>query len=314
MAVADAAEGTSRQDGGAFRIFPRRPARPLDRVVADYEGYVEESIAPTQRREPASVGTVLIFPFGPELQVAASADRELFRSYESGFVAGAGDSYAVTRSQGTSAGIQVNLSPIVARMLWGVPMADLANGIVSLEEILGRDGRDVAERLKCAGSWAERFELLDAFLAGRLAGAGLPPKGLLWAWQRLVDSGGVVGVGDLAQCLGWTHRRLIAEFRDHIGFPPKTVARIIRFGRVSDRLRAAGPWRWSEIALDCGYYDQAHLVRDVVQFTGSTPREYLQRFLAASGGCPNSANSYKTGAGGSSENRQAGPSGGTPNT
>ena len=70
-------------------------------------------------------------------------------------------------------------------------------------------------------------------------------------------------IGDLATALGWSHRRLIARFRDTVGMPPKRVARIARFERLR-RLIADDPeLDWAYAAMACGYFDQAHLARDV---------------------------------------------------
>lgn len=66
-----------------------------------------------------------------------------------------------------------------------------------------------------------------------------------------------------------------AGFRDQVGVPPKTLARIFRFERACARIRRAGNEGWGEIALACGYYDQAHFNRDFREFAATTPTEYM---------------------------------------
>jgi len=68
-----------------------------------------------------------------------------------------------------------------------------------------------------------------------------------------------------------------------VGLTPKTVARIVRFGRVAERLRLASGVRWSELALDTGYYDQSHLLRDFTDFAGTTPTTYRAQVLPDGG-------------------------------
>jgi len=64
-------------------------------------------------------------------------------------------------------------------------------------------------------------------------------------------------------------------FRDQVGIPPKLLARIVRFDRVVQHFRTGGGGDWSDLALELGFYDQAHLVRDVRHFTGLTPTEAM---------------------------------------
>ncbi len=135
-----------------------------------------------------------------------------------------------------------------------------------------------------ADYWQRRFAVLDEAIAARLNRAPRPPSELAWAWGRMRSSAGRIAVSALADELGWSHRRLIARFREGIGLAPKTLGRVLRFERVSHVLQHVEGPRLAEVALECGYYDQAHLNRDFRQFAGTTPGEYLARRLPAGGG------------------------------
>ena len=195
------------------------------------------------------------------------------------FVGGVDDSYGITEHDGTSAGIQVTLSPLGARAILDVPMRELAHSVVELEELLGTDGRTLVERLQAPLKWSERIELVEAAIAKRAATASSPPPDVVRAWRRLVETQGSVRVEALARELGCSRRHLAARFREHVGLPPKAVARILRFRRAV-RLMLSNGDRWADIAYACGYSDQPHLNSDFRQFVGASPTAYLANATA----------------------------------
>ena len=89
---------------------------------------------------------------------------------------------------------------------------------------------------------------------------------------------------DVIPGLGWSPRKLISGFREQLGLPPKTVGRVVRFGHATELIRSEIAPTWGDIALRCGYFDQAHLIRDFHEFSGGTPTEFLARRLPDGGG------------------------------
>ena len=83
-----------------------------------------------------------------------------------------------------------------------------------------------------------------------------------------------MSISRIADGVGWSHKHLIARFRQHVGLAPKTASRLIRFDGVLRRLERS-PLDWAQLAADAGYADQAHLVRDFRAFTGTTPTRFL---------------------------------------
>ena len=82
-------------------------------------------------------------------------------------------------------------------------------------------------------------------------------------------------IAQLAAEVGWSHKHLIARFRRQVGLRPKTAARLVRFDGVLGRLDERRGLDWGLVALEAGYADQAHLIREFHQFTGTTPTEFL---------------------------------------
>jgi transcriptional regulator GlxA family with amidase domain len=165
-----------------------------------------------------------------------------------------------------------------------MPSAALAHDLVHLDDVLGRLGAELVDRMRGAETWPERFGTLDAVLARvarrRSAGAqgGHPVRPEVEeAWRRLVVRRGRVRIGTLAADLGWSRRHLGDHFRKEIGLTPKEVARILRFEHAHGLATAADPQSWARVSAAAGYADQAHLVRDWREFTGCAPTTWRRR-------------------------------------
>jgi AraC-like DNA-binding protein len=236
--------------------------------VLRYCGYTEPE--PVARREVATPAVTVIFSFGSALEV----DGERFGS----FVAGVDAGFSDTRHDGAQEGLEVKLAPWAVLPLLGVPAGELTGRVVALDDVLGET---LTARLADAPGWGERFALLDAALAARLERASAVPADVLVAWRRLATTHGAVPIATLAGELGWSRRHFGERFRAHVGMAPKPAARILRFRRALALLERDDGARMGDIALDCGYYDQAHLNRDFRAFAGSAPGDHLRRRLPA---------------------------------
>lgn len=253
-----------------------RSANPgLERYIDRYWGYEHWAAGPGRQREPLSTGAVLIFGLGPRLGVVDHGDPDGSPSWFGSFLAGLDDACTVIAHDGVMRGIQVDLTPLATRMIFRVPMYSLAREVVALEDLLGAEGRLLDERLMEASTWERRFELVEATLACKLANAQAPPPDVDWAWRRLVAARGALRIKDLAAELGCSRKHLATRFREHVGLPPKLVARMLRFRHASDLMDKFAGASFAEIAALCGYYDQAHLDRDFRDFAGTTPTGYL---------------------------------------
>jgi hypothetical protein len=140
--------------------------------------------------------------------------------------------------------LELWLAPLGAyRLLGGVPMDALTGQTVDLTDVLGTGSRRLANQLRDTPSWQQRFGLLDAYLLRRAQHGPQPAPEVAWAWRRLTATGGTLPIRRLAGEVGWSHKHLITRFRQQIGLPPKTAARLVRFDVVWHRLATHPPAR-----------------------------------------------------------------------
>jgi AraC-like DNA-binding protein len=197
---------------------------------------------------------------------------------------------------GAQSGIQLQVSPLAARPLIGLPAGELASLDAHAGEVLGPLATEVYERLRATNDWSARFAVLDRLLGAALNTDRAVPDEVARAWGLLLRTGGTMPIRDVALDVGWSERHLSALFTREIGLRPKTAARVTRFDRarrVLERNARAGRPNVAGVAAECGYFDQAHLIRDWQQFTGLAPTEWIaaefRNFQVTSAGRPASS-------------------------
>lgn len=271
----DAAVSVDVRDG-PWHTWTRRPAPALRGLVRSYHGFAVESGLPTTDRVLPAPTVTLILSFGDRLHLRATpGSNHRDGSYVS-FVAGLDDRPGVIAHDGHQAGVQLDLDPLGAALLLGMPVGPLARDVVGLDAVLGRHAAGLAQRLAEAPDWPARFALLDAALTSRIDDRHTPSPEVRYAWCRIRDSGGRVRVDELAADTGWSRRHLADRFRCELGLSPKTAARVARFDRARWLLVTGPRTTLTDLALHCGFYDHAHMDREFRVLAGCSPTELAQ--------------------------------------
>ena len=263
-------------EADVWDMWTTAPHPALQPYITLYCGY-DERVAAGRRMQVPHPDVVLVIGLGPRLRVVdprRPADGTIERL---AFAAGVHDAYVFTESTVPTRGLQVNLTPIGAHLLFGVPMDALANRVVELDDLFGADAPRLIDRLCEARTWSQRFDILDEAILGRVLSARAPNPLVVRAAHVLRATRGAASIARLTRDLECSQRHLIATFREHVGVTPKTYARIVRFDHAVKRLRQTDGLRWAEIADASGYYDQAHLIRDFHEFAGQTPGQFVSR-------------------------------------
>jgi AraC-like DNA-binding protein len=252
-----------------------RPAGPLRPFVASYACFDMAGWPPGRHRGlpdgtlelVVSVGTPLIVRHPGQAGLRAAATVAGLRSGPVDII-----------HDGTQRGVQVALTPRGARALLGLPAAALADGVWTLEEVIGPRAHELTDRLASARGPAGQARVLDTVLAGWAAYAGYPgPVDAFW--RRLTGCAGRVPVTAIAGEIGFGRRHLSQLVRAELGLTPKMAARIVRFGRARSYLRTGRTASLAETAVMCGYFDQAHLTNDWKQLAGCTPGQWMSQEL-----------------------------------
>lgn len=249
------------------------PALRLRPFVERYVGYrLAGWPAGLHRGLPSRLMTFIV-SIGEGINVVAQTDPAQAPQRYATVLSGLQASAALIAHDGAQEGVAIELTPLGSRVLFGMPAGALWDTSVELSDVAGVAGTELWERVHLATGWTERFAACDTVLS-RLAGEALVVPALRHCWAALVRSAGRMPVGDLAAETGYSRQHLTRLFREEFGLGPKLASRVIRFERARRMLERPGQqMSIGQVAVACGYYDQAHLVRDCADLAGCTPTE-----------------------------------------
>jgi len=172
---------------------------------------------------------------------------------------------------------------VAARLFaWGA-MALLQDNVTTLTNAvtaLGADWDALVQRLKSQvtqGQYEQAKTILEEFLIQQALVRTYDLKLIQTAAKFLHHTKGQYRISELADYCHVSVRQLERGFRQVIGTSPKTFARTLRFQEAERRLMFDPDAELTGLAYDCGYFDQAHFIKDFKAFTGKTPSEYAQR-------------------------------------
>jgi len=166
----------------------------------------------------------------------------------------------------------------------GEHMENLSDRIIALADALGDGALALRERLLNTPSLEARFKCVERWLLARLKPRTIVHPAVRWAVDRLAATGGRISIEELATQTGFTRKHLGNLFQQQVGLSPKSLARIHRFrGALALLDGSAGQVPWAELAEQCGFYDQSHLINEFRRFTGFSPVELARRDRPDSG-------------------------------
>jgi AraC-like DNA-binding protein len=256
------------------------PAAGLRSLIASYSGYRQAGLAPGRHRGLPSPYLTVIFTLDEPLTIAGHPDPAQPPGRYDTLAGGLHTTPALITHDGWQSGIQLAVSPLGARALFGLPAGELAGLDVHGAEAFGPLAGQIQRRLQAAASWPDRFAVLDELLLARVSpGSPAISPEVTRAWRQLLAAGGQAGISALAAETGWSERHLRSQFRAEIGLTPKAAARVIRFDRTRRLLqrqaRSGARPVLADLAAGCGYYDQAHLDREFRALAGCPPTAWL---------------------------------------
>jgi AraC-like DNA-binding protein len=253
-----------------MRYRTYRPGPPLADFVEYMWALRDVPAHSTERIVPSGTLELVVNLHEDALRIYASDNRG-WRRYSGAVVSGAYRRFFVIDARDHASIVGVHFRPGGAWAFLGVPPGELADRHVDLAMLWGRSAVELRERMCAAASAAERFALLERALTSRLVDCRPGHPAVPFALGQLARPG--VTIGEVAAEAQLSRRRFIQVFTTEVGMTPKRLSRVLRFQRVSELARRIDAPDWARLARTCGYFDQSHLINDVTEFTGASPRQ-----------------------------------------
>lgn len=151
----------------------------------------------------------------------------------------------------------------------------MRNADEPLDALWGTKAAELRARLLEAWTPEAKFRVLERVL---LAQAARPPAhhpAVALALEEFRGTPRIRTVKEVSERTGLSQRRFIQLFRREVGLTPKLFCRVLRFQEVIRLVGSGRRAEWAEVALRCGYFDQAHFLHDFRGFSGTTSTSYL---------------------------------------
>lgn len=256
-----------------MNIFNLIPAVALRPFIDRFWGW--ESASPDMVQLPTllpGTGAELYFHFGAPFRVAAGGDAPRILSPGHLFCL---RSTTVKLSPASDIGfVAVRFRIGMLQRFTGIPAQELADCQLSVEDIWGAAGAALLRRLSYAADRQQRIALITAFLLDRLG----PSTDLLveQATTELYRRRSAVSIAALADALGLGRRQLERRWKRFSGQSPNEIKCLNRFQQTVRGLMLDPAADATDLALACGYYDQAHFIHDFQRRVGLAPHQYLR--------------------------------------
>ncbi len=163
-----------------------------------------------------------------------------------------------------------------------MPVSNMENRAVPLDELFGADGSLLATAVLNAGQTEARIRLVEDFLIEKLITEESVSTLIRSSIELIMQLNGQVSVGELTDSLHVNRRQLERKFMKNTGLSVKQLSQIVRLQATLKRLAGQRPGTLTAVAHAGNYYDQAHFIRDFRSFTGMSPKQFYGGHLRLS--------------------------------
>ncbi len=191
------------------------------------------------------------------------------------FISGQSTSYSEVESTGPLDMIFVVFQPYAARIFFQIPISEFHEKNVSISAIGDPELKELEKQVADTMDDSRSIGLIEHFLLSRLHSFSTYNVKRVVAAVQEINQQSQPTITQLSQIACLSNKQFNRVFTEYIGTHPKEFIRIVRMQRALYLLQTHPDRNFAQLAFECGFYDQSHLIREFKSFSGYTPTEYL---------------------------------------
>jgi len=153
---------------------------------------------------------------------------------------------------------------------------NLIDSFIDIRDLWGKEGADFGRQVRDGGSIEERLLTIERFLMALLERYQKPEQWLDMAVAKVLYEYNTVKLAELSRDFSISERQLQRKFKECVGSSPMAFQRNARFEAVVKQLLLNKKKEYVTVALDNGYYDQSHFIKEFQKYAGQQPSSFLQ--------------------------------------
>lgn len=253
------------------------PVFPINTIVDSftfYEGLIQEHSI--ERLLPDGSSNLIIELDNIPKYTFDNNSLEVKEKYLGAWISGMQKEFISIGAEVGSSMLIIRFQPTGPYSVFGIPMYELNDKVLDADIILGSEIQTLRDQLLEAPTGTQKFNIVEQWLASFLKEQPPSMKMIRYATEEISRNPTLERIKTLSDSFGYSQKQFIQLFKTQVGLTPKYFQRVIRFNKVLEELEAKKQVNWTRLSQDCGFYDQAHFIREFRQFSGFNPQEFLR--------------------------------------
>lgn len=254
--------------------IPRAPLNQFIEMLWFHEGYSVDH--PLERVLPDGSMELIINLRDENRHVFDPGTRRPRQSYRRSWLSGPHSEFIVIDTARNASMIGAHFRPGGANAFFAFPLNELRNSVIDLDGVWNAGAHSLREQLLEAPIASGKLQILEDALLARWRVTSNHHRAVAYALGSFMREPEGATIGKTLNAIGLSPRRFIEVFTQQVGMTPKMFCRVRRFQRAIERIQRSPEVNWADVAMECGYYDQAHFINNFKEFCGVTPVDYLE--------------------------------------